>query len=391
MELNMQTLYDDLMKLCSVDDTFYYKDVRLQSVSYRIFNYRLCTYAAFQSRPAALNCRGTMFNITNPKRIQLVSLPLEKFFNYNEGFGRQQFHQRGRFGDKMEKMDGTLISTFLHRTTANQISVRLKSKQSLISKQATEAAELLTGQFQAEVEYLARQNYTVNIEYTSPTNHVVVSYPEAKLSILSIRSHETGESYYGTRLRTFFLENNFPTMLNHIVSFHSVPTHVSQQDLLDSIAQESYGEGYVVEIIHPNCSPYLVKIKTQKYLGLHRDGANANSDRSLFEAIIQEEVDDLRGLYQHDPETLQKIDAMEQHVRPIYNHMIELIEQFYQKYKHLPKNTYKKIISQTCNMEIYSPLLLRLHDGADNDYKGFAMKHAKDLFGIGNNDETTRT
>lgn len=143
--INMNRLYDDLMCLCSIDDTFYYKDVRLHSINYRIFNYRLCSYATFQSRVVALNCRGTMFNITNPKNIQLVSLPLEKFLNYEEGFGRKQFHERGRFGDKMEKMDGTLLSTFLHRISPKKQELRLKSKQSLTSKQVLDAMLLLNG------------------------------------------------------------------------------------------------------------------------------------------------------------------------------------------------------------------------------------------------------
>lgn len=145
MTTNIGTLYDDLISLCSQDDTFYYKDVRLYSVKYRIFNYRLCSYATFQSRKASLNCRGTMFNITNPKDVQLVSLPLEKFFNYEEGFGRKQFHERGQFGDKMDKMDGTLISTFLHGIASKE--VRLKSKLSLTSKQVTEAMQLLVGMY----------------------------------------------------------------------------------------------------------------------------------------------------------------------------------------------------------------------------------------------------
>ncbi len=146
MTINMNTFYQDLMCLCSMDDTFYYKDIRFHSINYRIFNYRLCSYAQFQSRPAALNCRGTMFNIMNPKNVQLVSLPPEKFFNYEEGFGRKQFHERGRFGDKMEKMDGTLISTFLHKTASKEQELRLKSKQSLTSKQVLEAMQLLVGE-----------------------------------------------------------------------------------------------------------------------------------------------------------------------------------------------------------------------------------------------------
>jgi len=114
MTINMGTLYHDLMSLCSQDDAFYYEDIRLHAINYRIFNYRLCSYGRFKTHIAALNCCGTMFNITNPKNLQVVSLSPEKIFDYEEGFGQKQFHEHGRFGDKMEKMDGSLISTFLH-------------------------------------------------------------------------------------------------------------------------------------------------------------------------------------------------------------------------------------------------------------------------------------
>ena len=145
MATNMQTLYNDLMALCYDNDSFYYKDICLQSINYRIFNYRLCSYVEFQSYLAALNCRGTMFNITDPTDIQLVCLPPEKFFNYNEGFGQSREHEKGKFGDKMEKMDGSLISTFLHRTHSNVETLQLKSKLSLTSQQAQEAMQLLEG------------------------------------------------------------------------------------------------------------------------------------------------------------------------------------------------------------------------------------------------------
>jgi T4 RnlA family RNA ligase len=155
MTMNIDTLYHDLMCLCSEDETFYYKDIRLHSINYRIFNYHLCSYATYQSRTTALNCRGTMFNIMNPKKVQLVSLSPQKFFNYEEGFGRKQFHERGRLGDKMEKMDGALITTFLHSTASKEQVLRLKSKQSLSSKQAIEAMQLLVGM---SVDDLARHS-----------------------------------------------------------------------------------------------------------------------------------------------------------------------------------------------------------------------------------------
>jgi T4 RnlA family RNA ligase len=143
--ISMVTLYDDLMNLCSQDDVFYYNDIRLKSIDYRIFNCRLCSYGRFKTGTAALNCCGTMFNITNPRNLQLVSLPLEKIFDYEEGFGQKQFHQRGQLGDKMEKMDGSLMSTFLHGRVLREQTLQLKSKQSLTSHQVLAATRLLLG------------------------------------------------------------------------------------------------------------------------------------------------------------------------------------------------------------------------------------------------------
>jgi len=138
----MPQLYHDLISLCSQNDGFYYKDVELDSVKYRIFNYNLCSYEQFHKYPSALNCRGTMFNITDLENVRLVCLPPEKFFNYEEGDGNN-IHLLGTFGVQMEKLDGSLISTYLH--TTDQEILKLKSKASLISSQAVEATNLLTG------------------------------------------------------------------------------------------------------------------------------------------------------------------------------------------------------------------------------------------------------
>ena len=220
------------------------------------------------------------------------------------------------------------------------------------------------------------------MEYTSPSNHVYVHYTQAELSVLSIRSHADGRTLFGTRLKEFLLENNFPKILEHLVPCELLSPDVTQQQLLQDIHQQPHGEGYVVEIIHPNRSSYLVKIKTQKYLLIHRDGEDANSPRSLFEAILNEHSDDLRGLFRDDPDTLRRIDQMEQYIRPKYNHMVQSVEEFYQTNKRLSKRNFIQSVKATADMKTYLPILMQLYAGEENDYKGFAMKHAKELFGI---------
>lgn len=220
------------------------------------------------------------------------------------------------------------------------------------------------------------------MEYTSPSNHVFVSYTEHQLTVLSIRSHADGQTLFGSRLKSFLIQNEFPTILNHLVAFETVAPNITHQQLLKDIYQQPYGEGYVVEIIQPDRPSYLVKIKTQKYLMIHRDGENANSPRSLFEAIINENMDDLKSLFIDDTETLDRIEKMEQIIRPKYNQMIKSVEQFYDKNKHLSKKAFLGTIKRNEDMKIYLPLLMNLYEGQENDYKGFAMKNSNDLFGI---------
>ncbi|CAF2846112.1 unnamed protein product [Rotaria sp. Silwood2] len=380
----MPYLYDSLLSICSSNDGFYYKDVVLDSTTYRIFNYRLCSYTTFHSLPYALNCRGTMFNINDPNNLQLVSLPPEKFFNYEEGIGFDQ-HKQGQLGDQMDKLDGSLISTFIHFDDKNQAIVRLKSKTSLTSSQACEAMELFKGKFKSEVENLVNLHYTINMEYTSPSNRIVLHYPQAELTVLSIRSHLTGETLFARHLQSFLVEHNFQSILEHIVPFKSIPRHLSHKEFCQNIYGETQGEGYVVEIIRTDQSSYLVKIKTHKYLQLHHCKDKVNSPRHLFESIINEQSDDLRSLFQDNPGALESISKMEEQVRSQFNHMVKSIEEFYETNKSLSRKDYAILINNTPSIKKYMGLLMNLYLDKINDYKQYAITHAKDLFGINDN------
>jgi T4 RnlA family RNA ligase len=387
MDESMDQLYQNLTSLCSKNTSFYYKDQELNSIQYRIFNYRLCSYEQFHKYPSALNCRGTMFNISDPQNIQLVCLPPEKFFNYEEGSSLQN-HSLGKLGVQMDKLDGSLISTYLH----DQQSVRLKSKASLTSDQALQANSLLSGLFRNEIEQIVHLNYTVNFEYTSPTNQVVVYYPQPKLSVLSIRFHLTGETFFGDELILFLKKNNWLTVVENVVSFKNISNELNQKELIENIRKEVGGEGYVIEIIRPDHTSYLVKVKTTAYLSLHHTRFSLDSARYLCQCIIDEQSDDLRSLFRNNPSALERIDNFEKKIRPIFNGMVQSIELFYEENKHLSRKDYAIRLTNTPNMKVYMPVCMNLYVGKENDYKKFAMNHLKDIFHIDeqiNTDETT--
>ncbi len=243
----------------------------------------------------------------------------------------------------------------------------------------------ILGQYRDEIEEIVRRNYTVNFEYTSPLNQVVLFYFESKLSVLSIRCHSNGDTLFGDRLISFLHENHFSTILENIVSFKTVSKSITHQELIESIRQETEGEGYVVEIISSNQKSYLVKIKTEKYLRLHHTKFSCCSSQHFFQCVIYEQTDDLRSLFINGKEILEKIQAMEEKVRPIYNQLIQSVELFYEENKSLSRKDYAIKASNTPQLKIYMPLMMNLYLGKENDYKKFSINHMKDLFNI--NDE----
>ena len=77
-------LYDDLERLVAESGhVFTAKNSYRDGVLYRIYKYGLASFEDFK-KPNAINCRGTMYNITDPQNPKLVCLPLPKFFNYDE-------------------------------------------------------------------------------------------------------------------------------------------------------------------------------------------------------------------------------------------------------------------------------------------------------------------
>jgi T4 RnlA family RNA ligase len=228
------------------------------------------------TEPASMDCRGIMFDITDgDSSAVLVSLPPRKFFEYEHD---TRDHTLGRIGDKMVKLDGSLISTYIHK---NKKTICLKSKASLDSPQVHIAESILSKNTALckELQSLVEQRYTINFELTSSRNRIVLSYEVDRLTLLSIRSHVTGENLFGTRLQQILLDR-YPVMLKNMVSYESFSTIEmsveKHRELIEAIRKETTGEGYVVEIILSDGTSYLTKVKNTTFLELEKKKKNPN-------------------------------------------------------------------------------------------------------------------
>lgn len=358
----MKTLFNDLMNLCASNEAFYFVDHVFMGDTYRVFTYRLASYSDFLL-PGALECRGHTFRLGETP--ELVSLPMEKFFNVGENpmTMNLDWEKVVRVDDKR---DGSLISTVRVDGVGGFI---LKSKTSLSSQQARDAMALLGTDaydcLSAALYKLVGQGYTVNMEYTAPDNQIVLGYKEASLRVLNIRHMEDG-SYLPLEesgLSSDFLVDTFPVDVNDLWIDHA--------RTLTGI------EGFVLWF----ADGMKVKLKTDWYSNLHLQKEQVTNPRRLFESVLMEQSDDLKTLFLEDPQSIQRIEEMEVKAKTLYNRLHKLVDDFYQANKHLSRKDYAilgqqvlkadGVFSQAMNLYLEKDMGLREH--LIKNYKSFGI------------------
>lgn len=365
MNQRQTNLYRDLMAL-SNQEAFYFQDFTSGAHTYRIFNYRLASFTDFQ-QPGAMECRGVMFEIDkdgNP--LELKALPMEKFFNLNEnpmtiGLDLTEIDEI------LLKADGSLMSTYTHHYPDGSFELKLKSRGSITSEQCIAAMDWLryNNLYNRLQEVNDDMGYTVNLEWCSPIHRIVIGYMSPHLKVLNARNRETGEYMtYAELVQNFGKEN----VIDRIQSTDPVAFVASIPEMLEDI------EGYVVRLK----SGQRVKIKTNKYLSLHHAKDSVNNPRRLFECILDEGVDDLRGMFYTDQVAIMLIDEMQQKVDHIYNFMVKEVEEFYDANKHLDRKDYA-IKAQKEVSPMYFSRSMNKYLGKDPEYKSFLKGKYKEL------------
>jgi hypothetical protein len=115
-------------------------------------------------------------------------------------------------------------------------------------------------------------------------------------------------------------------------------------------------------------------------MSLHHTKDSINNPRRLFEAVLDEGVDDLRAMFFEDKLAIKLIDEMTEKVDKIYNHMVALVEKFYEDNKSLERKDYA-IKGQAELDRLYFGLAMTKYLQKPVDYKGFLKSKYKE-FGI---------
>jgi T4 RnlA family RNA ligase len=347
-----EDLHDALLALAKRNKAFYYKDATLDGIKYRVFNYRVASWTDFQE-PGGLECRGIMFDVTGaPAR--LVCRPMAKFFNLGENPSTTGLDLT-KVDAIEDKADGSLISTFMHKG-----ELRLKSKGSVCSGQVRDATAWLE-KHPALHEALAsmdRDGWTVNAEWCSMDNRILLEYPEEHLKILNARNRETGSYLDRPGLVAAFGDYVIPQVLTPDPASFVAGVHAMQDDI----------EGYVARI-----GDLWFKIKTDKYVSIHH--ARSMHGDKLIAAVVDGGADDLLAMCHREPKAIARIKDVQRQVSEAQTAIVSTVETYHAKYGLLDRGAY------ACGAQKLAfngnPLIgpaMTLYDGKDPDFPAFIKR-----------------
>ena len=366
--------YDLLIQLTEADPEFFYAEQILDNKIYHIFNYRLASYESFMNPKVAdsyiaLSARGIMFDVTDKANIKIVSRPMNKFFNIEQG---ELDRSNMKLVGYMDKLDGSLISTYLHNG-----ELKLKTKGSIKSEQAIAAMEWLDLPENSEMKnflkfHASKNNLTVNMEWTAPDNQIVLFYPEPSLRILNMVNNENGKILTAENIDKENLVNK-----DIFVKSHKIP-NMSLDDIVESIRNEQGNEGYILEFFDSDGNSHLVKVKNIWYVNLHQIKSNLNTTAKIIETIIDETSDDVRVLFSEDKHFLDNITRLENVVSPRISKIEADIEKFYSDNKELSRKDYA--IKAQAELQPYMSLAMNLYIGKETNYKEFFKKQIDKIF-----------
>jgi hypothetical protein len=409
-------LYTGLCKLVASNNAFYYKEFNVDSRVYRIFNYRMASYTDF-TQEYALECRGIMFDITDYKTtgptggpdrdagtVVLKCLPMEKFFNLYENPFTTGLDLT-KVTKIYEKADGSLISTYIHNN-----DLRLKSKASTISVQCIDAMKWLdeNSVLKNDIYNIAKSGKTVNMEWCSLDNRVVIAYEEPVLKILNIRDHETGlyVDEYTEKMKCYRVAsidpgtgpeafiNSIPDMKDDIEGF--VIYLSPKGPVPGSIAPGGPVPGSIAPggpvpgqdpLRGPTGIEQKVKVKTKAYLARHTAISNVRNPRTLYNLILEEVIDDTRAKFHDDPSIIRQIDEMQIKVDKLFNECATVVEKFHHDNSKLSRKDYAVKAKKDLSDQNF-PLAMKRYTNESVDYKEYFKCKWRE-FGI--LDEPTRS
>lgn len=226
--------------------------------------------------PIRTECRGIKFFLDG----ELMARPFHKFFNVGETPGTQidllPFTEPHII---TEKMDGTMV----HPGFDGDGRLRLMTRMGL-TEHARNAEKHCDQRILDWCYEMLRDGFTPIMEFTGPSNRIVVYYPEHALTLLAVRHNTTGD-YIDLGLV------KAPKCLPRVQQLE-----INGDTLLETIKPSMDREGVVVQW----SDGWMVKIKTDDYIAKHKAVSSTALEKNVLDLIVTNGLDDVVPLLSTD-------------------------------------------------------------------------------------------
>lgn len=222
-------------------------------------------------------CRGLIFD----KNGKLISRPFHKFFNVNE-----------REETQASLIDFTLPHVILDKLDGSMVRPikihgiwRLATKMG-ITDVALQAEEFIRDKevYQQFFDFCEASGMTPIFEWLSRKNRIVIDYPFDELVLLAIRDTLSGMYHNYQTLECMSLQ------FSGIGIVRQYPgTMKSMQNLIEYTKGLQGVEGFVVRFD----TGYMVKVKGEWYVQIHKAKDQINLEKNLIKMLIDNGIDDV--------------------------------------------------------------------------------------------------
>lgn len=274
-------------------------------------------------------CRGIVFD--SATRL-LISRPFHKFFNAGE---REDVSldkiDVTREHQLLEKLDGSMIRP-LHVSGGFRWGTKMG-----ITDVGMIAEEFVAGRVSVGdksyiklAEYCHKYEKTALFELCSRRSRIVVDYPEETLVLLAIRDNASGEYMARWEVRAVAGTFRVPVVDNVDIRARLLSDDDSfieavndLDEVMSTIRADVDGEGKILVW----ADGHAVKIKSDKYVRVHRAKDMMRSEMRLLDLFFNEELDDLLATI--DVSDQNRIEAYLASFKNEMNYYEERIKFFY--------------------------------------------------------------
>ncbi len=303
---------------------------------YNIINYVVSTPETFQDpnepgitpqernfRILRKDCRGLKFD----KKGDLLAKPYHKFHNVNEKLSTQvdaiDWSLPHIF---LEKLDGSMVHPLL---VPDHNMFRLSTKMGITetSMFAEEFYAANLPKYGKFIRAMYDQGYTALFEWLSLKSKIVIAYKEDNLVLTGLRHIHTGQYVKYHEMEAIGAKWDIP-----VVKFHYTSKGIVQ--FLDSIQDATGVEGWVVRFENGQ----MVKIKIPEYMIKHNSKEIVSNDRSVYELILNEQIDDVIPML--DADDLAKVRDLEVTLGNMITSLCKIVDNAGEFYKNVDKKEF---------------------------------------------------